>query len=385
MIEQPFQILLVFTGIITLALFLSEKYTIAQKISPILIILFFSALLANLGVITTDNPFYGDINSYAVPFAVTLILFHVRLSDLKNAGLPMLVAFGIGVLGSTIGSLLGGFILSAEFNSILPGEGWKIVGPYIGTYIGGSLNFFSLWTGLGIDNPNLFAAANAVDNLTFFPIFLFWILAPNYIAKYFKAGDKWHQKDVEDFDEQKKTISFIPSHIIGLTFSALLIMFLSKWIKAEFISEWMPNLPTILIITTLALIAAQFKFVQKLQGSQTLGNLSFYLFFAAVGAMMDIPKAIELAPVLFLFVIIVILIQVGLVLLVGKLFKLDIKVLAVAAVAAKLGPSSVIALTTAKNWNKLALPGIAAGLLGYAVGNYIGFAGAYLLKFILGS
>ena len=69
----------------------------------------------------------------------------------------------------------------------------------------------------------------------------------------------------------------------------------------------------------------------------------------------------------------------------GKLLKLDIKVLAVAAVAAKLGPSSVIALTNSKNWNKLALPGIAVGLLGYAIGNYIGFAGAYFLKFLLGS
>ncbi|MDA3860506.1 MAG: DUF819 family protein [Melioribacteraceae bacterium] len=385
MIDQPFHILLIFTGIIALALFLSDNYKIAQKISPILIILFFSALLANLGVIRTDNPFYGAINSYAVPFAVTLILFHVRLSDLKNAGLPMLVAFGIGAVGSTVGSLTGGLILSGEFNSILPAEGWKIVGPYIGTYIGGSLNFFSLWTGLGIDNPNLFAAANAVDNLTFFPIFLFWIIAPNYLSKYFKSDDKWHQKEVDNLNEKDKTVSFIPTHIIGLTFSALLIMFLSKWIKVEFLSDWMPNLPTILIITTLALIAAQIKFVQKLQGSQHLGNLAFYLFFASVGAMMDIPKAIELAPILFLFVIIVILIQLSTVLILGKLLKLDIKVLAVAAVAAKLGPSSVIALTNSKNWNSLALPGIAAGLLGYAIGNYIGFAGAYFLKFMLGS
>lgn len=58
MIDQPFDILLIFTGIISLALFLSEKYKIAQKISPILIILFFSALIANLGIIRTDNPFY---------------------------------------------------------------------------------------------------------------------------------------------------------------------------------------------------------------------------------------------------------------------------------------------------------------------------------------
>ena len=41
-LSNPFHILLIFTGIIALALFLSDNYKIAQKISPILIILFFS-------------------------------------------------------------------------------------------------------------------------------------------------------------------------------------------------------------------------------------------------------------------------------------------------------------------------------------------------------
>jgi uncharacterized membrane protein len=384
MVNQPFQILVIFTGIIALALYLADKYVVAQKVSPIIIILALSAILANFGVITTDNPFYNRLTSYAVPFAVILILFHVKISDLKNAGMPMLVAFGIGALGSALGALAGGLILSSNFNSILPGEGWKIVGPYIGTYIGGSLNFFSLWTGLNINDPSLFAAANAVDNLTFFPIFMFWIIAPNYLMKYYPPSDVWSEKSTAQSSNEKKEIKFKATHIAALSFIALFIMFVSKWIKAEFISGWAPNLPTILIITTLALIAAQIKFVQKLEGAHELGNLSFYLFFAAVGAMIDVPKAIELAPILFVFVMIVILLQISFVLVIGKLTKLDIRVLSVAAVAAKLGPSSVIALTTAQKWEHLVLPGVAAGLLGYAIGNYIGFAGAYLLKALLG-
>lgn len=384
MIQDPFHILIIFMGIITLALYLSNRFTIAKKISPILIILFFSAAVSNLGIITTDNPFYGELTHYAVPFAVILILFHVKLSDLKNAGMPMLVAFGIASLGSLIGCLVGGFVLSAEFNEVLAGEGWKLVGPYIGTYIGGSLNFFSLWTGLEINNADLFAAANAVDNLTFMPIFLIWIVAPNYIMKYYKPGKFWHQKEGSEEAAEHKPVELKIFDVAALTFSALLIMFLASWIKAEFVAQWMPSLPTILITTTLALIAAQLKFIQNLHGAHELGNFAFYVFFAAVGALMDIVKAIELAPVLFIFVIIVIAAQVLFVLFFGKILKLDLRVIAVAAVAAKAGPSSVIAITNAKDWNHLALPGMAAGLLGYAVGNYIGFAGAYLLKFITG-
>jgi uncharacterized membrane protein len=384
MITDAFEILIIFLGIIGLALFLTGRFKIAEKISPILLILIGSALLANLGIITTDNPFYGELTGYAVPFAVALILFHVRISDFKDAGLPMLVAFFIGSAGSLIGCVVGGMVLYGPFNDILAGEGWKLVGPYIGTYIGGSLNFFAMWTGLDINNPDLFAAANAVDNLTLLPIFLFWIMAPDYLMRFYKPAKIWHQPEDTPEQHEHPVVPLKIVNLAALSFWALLIMFLSKWIKAEFIAPYLPQLPSILILTTLALIAAQIKPIARLQGAHELGNFAFYIFFAAVGAMMDIPKAIQLAPVLFIFVSIIIVIQISLVLALGKLLRLDFRVVAIAAVAAKLGPSSVIALTNAKDWNALALPGVAAGLLGYAIGNYAGFAGAYLLKWIMG-
>jgi len=40
--------------------------------------------------------------------------------------------------------------------------------------------------------------------------------------------------------------------------------------------------------------------------------------------------------------------------------------------------------TNVHGWKNLVLPGMAMGLLGYAVGNYLGFATAYVLKALLG-
>jgi uncharacterized membrane protein len=381
MINNPFHILVVFLGLISLTLTLVSKSRIAKKLSPVIIILFFSAVLANLGIIPTKSPFYENLSAYAVPFAVCLILMHVRLADIKKTALPILKAFAVASIGSMLGCLAAGILLTAQLNAMLPGEGWKLTGPYIGTYIGGSLNFVSMWTGLKIESPELFAAANAVDNLTLLPIFMFWVLSPQLLEKWFvKSNFDTLNNQIQT---QETPVILKINDLLKLSFTALLIMVLSGLIKKHLIAGWMPQIPTILIVTTLALAVAQFKSIKKLQGSKQLGNFAFYLFFAAIGAMMDIPMAVKLAPVLFIYVTIIIVTQIVFVLLIGKILKIDFRLLAVASIAAKAGPSTVVAYTNVKNYNYLALPGVAAGLLGYAIGNYFAFVGAYLLKFIL--
>jgi uncharacterized membrane protein len=383
MIQQPFGLLTIFLGIIAFSLWLSSRFKIAAKVSPILIILALSATLANTGVITTERTFYEPLSDYAVSFAVCLILFNVRFADLKKAGMPMLIAFAIASFCSVVGCIVGAFALLAKFNDVLAGQGWKIAGPYIGTYIGGSLNFFALWKALEIDSPNLFAAANAVDNLTLVPIFAFWMLVPKFLEKFYPAMKA--SQSAELLNSEKSQTPMLVKDIAALAFCALFIMFLSKYTKSHLSFGWFKSIPTILLLTTFALIAGRLKFIQNLKGAHELGNFAFYLFFAAVGALMDIEKAVRLAPVLFIFVAIAIVVQISLALLLGKIFGINLRVLAVAELAAKAGPSTVIAYTNARNYSELALPGVAVGLLGYAVGNYIGFAGAYLFKWIVGA
>lgn len=381
MIQQPFHIITIFLGIIAFSLWLSSRFKIAAKVSPILIILAVSATLANTGVITTDRTLYEPLSDYTVSFAVCLILFNVRLADLKKAGMPMLIAFAIASFCSVAGCIVGTLVLLNKFNDVLAGTGWKIAGPYIGTYIGGSLNFFAIWKGLEIDNPNLFAAANAVDNLTLVPIFAFWMLVPKFLEKFYPASKTEHPAEL--LNTQKSQTPLLIKDIAALSFCALFVILLSKYTKSHLSFGWLKSVPTILLLTTFALIAGRLKFIQNLRGANELGNFAFYIFFAAVGALMDIEKAVKLAPVLFIFVIIVITVQISLALLLGKIFGINLRVLAVAELAAKAGPSTVIAYTNAKNYSELALPGAAVGLLGYAVGNYIGFAGAYLLKWVI--
>jgi len=69
----------------------------------------------------------------------------------------------------------------------------------------------------------------------------------------------------------------------------------------------------------------------------------------------------------------------------GRLVGLDLKTLAVASQAAVGGPASAMALATARGYTDRLLPGVAVGLVGYAAGNYLGLAVAFLIRGALGA
>ena len=388
MIKEPLAILAVLLGVICLSLQLVERYRWAQRISAIMLIIFLSALCSNLGLIPTDAPLYGSLMNFAVPFAVCLILFTVSLSDILKAGRPMLAAFVLASLATVAGVLLASLSLQTWLNPSLGENAWKISGPYTGTYIGGSLNFVSMWKGLEIENQDLFAAANAVDNLTLFPLFAFWMLIPVWLGGKWKVAGMWQVADESSVNEsvaaQKKS-RLDPVQVVTLAFLAVVVMAASNWIKTNWVDAVLPELPGILIVTTLALVMAQWKPVRRLQGAWQLGDLAFYVFFAAIGAMINFVQAVVLSPILFVYVAIVMAVHFMILYGGGWLLRMDVAVLTIASVATKGGPALVPPVAEARQWRHLVLSGIILGMLGYAVGNYVGYLVAHVVRVLTGS
>lgn len=386
MISQPLAILAVLLFAIYLSLQLVKRYVWAERMSTILWIIFISAIFSNVGLIPTDASLYGSIIDFTVPFAVCVILLTVSLKEILKAGRAMLSAFVLASIGTVLGVVVATLSLESFLSDILVGEGWKLAGPYTGTFIGGSLNFFALWTGLEIGNPDLLAAANAVDNLSLFPLYALWIAVPSVLVGKWVVSKKWavNKSEFESVSEEVEKPTLDPLHVATLFFIAIGVMAVSTWIKVEFVDSFFPTMPSILIVTTLALILAQFGPIRRLKGAWEIGDLAFFLFFSAVGALINFYQAIVLSPILFLYVMIIMVIHFAFLFGVGSLLKMDVGVLTIASVATKGGPAVVLPVAKMKGWRHLVLSGIIIAMLGYAVGNYIGYAVAHGMKFILG-
>jgi uncharacterized membrane protein len=70
---------------------------------------------------------------------------------------------------------------------------------------------------------------------------------------------------------------------------------------------------------------------------------------------------------------------------IGRLLGIEASTLAVASQANVGGPASAMALAGARGYTAAMLPGIAVGLLGYAIGNYTGFMIGNLVRTLLGA
>jgi uncharacterized membrane protein len=129
-----------------------------------------------------------------------------------------------------------------------------------------------------------------------------------------------------------------------------------------------------LMLTTLTFLALALfpKYFESINGSQEIGTFLIYLFFVVIGIPASIPLIVQNAPLLLVFVFIIVVVNMAVSLTAGKLLKYDLEEILLASNANVGGPTTAAAMAIAKGWKDLIGPILVVGTLGYIIGNYIG-------------
>lgn len=151
-------------------------------------------------------------------------------------------------------------------------------------------------------------------------------------------------------------------------------------LAAERLGALTPRVPNVIWLTTLALACAQLPAVRRMEGSLQLGTLALHLFFAVLGIGSRVQEILAVGVEVFYFAALVVLIHGVVFLTLARLFRFGIDTAVIASQAAVGGPSTAMALAVARGRTDLTLPSAMAGLLGYAVGTYVGLAVAWALS-----
>ena len=370
--EQHFA---VFTAVLALSAmaFASERTVIGQKITGTVVVILLAIAAANAGLIPHSAPAYSFIFSYIVPMLIPLFLFQADVRRLAKEASRTTAAFLVATLGTVAGVIVAALLLDLSqlgTASDLAAERREagIVGLFASTYIGGSVNYAALGeiTGLSKD-ASFFSAATAADNL-FSAVFLSVIaLIPGaqWLTRRFIPHTAGNDVALEKPDVTPASIVYslaAAGSIVAVTDLLCWWLDIPSWRYA------IMTLITVGIATALPQVRIWFA------GAFEIGVALSFTFFAAIAAGADIRAMISVAPLLIVLVLILLSVHLIVLLAVGRRLGLTIPELLTASNAAILGATTAPAMAAAKGWHDQVTPGVLVGVIGYALGTFIGTA-----------
>ena len=293
----------------------------------------------------------------------------MNLRDILRAGLPIVALFLIGSAGIMLGAFIGAAIIPLESLGTLHAA---LGGMFVGTYTGGSINFNAIALEYGVVREGgLYAGAVAVDNVVTTAWMAATIALPRLLAPLWRVvapraeGTLDMDRDIADDTEDVHPFDLFVLALLG--FGAL---YLSA-VAADF-----TGIPAILVLTTIALVLAQFTWFTRLQGSRLLGMVAVLLFLAVIGAFCDVRQLGDLGRlgvILLGFAATLVLVHGFVVFAAARLLRIDLDIAAVASQANVGGSTSALALARSLGRADLVLPAVLIGSLGNAIGTFLGF------------
>ena len=369
-------------GVLSAVIFLTEllvRRTFMKHFGTALLVILFTALVANLGLIPTGAnteapvPAYEFVFGTVAPLAIFWLLMPVNLRDILKAGKSIILMFLFGSLATAVGVFVAMWAIDGA-STIGPLYN-AIGGMFVGTYTGGSVNFNAL--GLHYDVMKegvLYGGAIVVDNITT----TLWMVVTLAVPR--AAIHIWPRKpgkEIGDLIGEVKTgVDEDTETIHPIDLGMVLALGLGAVWLSERIAEAFPSIPSALFLTGIALLLAQIPGLSRLPGLKVMGMFSVYLFLCVIGAYCDLGAMQglgELGVSLLMFTLITVTVHGILIYGLAWTFRINPVVASIASQANVGGGTSALALARSLGREDLVLPSILIGSLGYAVGTFLGF------------
>ena len=357
---------------------LCRRYSFLGKIGPVLLLYAIGIIIGNIGLMPGQMPAVQEILSNAmVPLAIPLMLFSCRFR--MSGARSQILALVTGLVSVTAAVVIGYLI----FGKDIP-EGAKVGGMLTGVYTGGTINLAALKTMLGVDEET-YILMNSYDILVSF-LYLSFLLAigiklfrsflPNEAGSFTKNDADAIQAEIDKENENPYKGLFTregmaqAGKMLGLT---LLIVGASAGV-ALILPESMFMTIFILMLTTLGIAFSFVRKVRETKYSYDIGMYFIYIFCIVVASMADLSKldfvgGIGLLGYLLVAVFGSLLLQV----IFAKILKIDSDMMVISSVTFINSPPFVPMMAAAMKNKDVLIPGLTIGVIGYAVGNYLGF------------
>jgi uncharacterized membrane protein len=356
------------------AAFLLQNTRLGSQITGTVIVILGAIVAANIGLIPHQSPTYDFVFTFVVPILIPLFLLQADLRRVFREASRTTLAFLIASAGTVLGVLVAVSVLDLsqlanQSDTAITAKEGAIAGLFAATYIGGSVNYAALgeMTGL-ITDRSFFSAATAADNL-FSALYLSLIASLPALSGLARWYPEHRMSELVE-TEAPPAVS-AQSLCLALSISVILVV-TSDMVAAA----WTGPSTRYVVLTALTLVlATAVPHIRRLTaGGFELGIALSFSFFASIAAGADIEAMVSKAPMLGALVAMLLAVHLGVLLLVGKLCRLTLPELLTASNAAILGATTAPTMAAAKGWKDQVTPGVLVGVIGYALGTFVGGA-----------
>jgi uncharacterized membrane protein len=354
---------------------LTRKWSVEKYLSPVVMSYLTGILLANFDIVPLNAEVSKGFGDYSVVLAIPLLLYSTDLLAWVRYAKSTVLSFLLCVLS---GILCSGLIALLFKNNLE--NSWQISGMLVGVYTGGTPNMNAIGIALEVQSE-LLVLLNAADIFCggIYLIFLTSIAYPIF-SKILPAfeGEKSLIEKIEEGNQK-----FSMKGILILIFTTLVILGMAIGLCFLIFGNLNELAFILLILTTLSIWASFFSTIRNLKGAFEIGEYLLLMFCVAIGMQADFSVLIAEGGTVILYTGCVLVLTIILHLILSKIFKIDADTFMITSTAALYGPVFIGQIASTIKNRTLIVSGMATGLVGYAIGNYLGISVAYILKNIL--
>lgn len=353
-------------------LYIHDRGYTPSWLGPVVLSYVLGIVLASTDIIALDDDWSKHVSEGSIMLAIPLLLFTTDIKGWLRHARSTVTSFALCVVSAAVVTCAGTSLFRGQLPDI-----WKAAGMIAGVNTGGTPNMQAVGIAVGAGD-SLFVQLNAADIL-YGGIYLIFLtsIAKVVLGKYYPAyeyplGDKGDTSSLESaagpLDVVKAIVLAIavvvaaiaPVYLLtgSVTHVALIILAITSWsVGLSFIDK-----------------------VRFMPGSFDTGNYLLLIFCVAIGMRSEASQILGNSGVILQYYGVVyvctILMHFGL----AYLFKIDRDTLMITSTASIFGPAFVGQIAQVLGNRSIVFGGIATGLVGYAVGNYLGIAVAYLMR-----
>lgn len=350
-----------------------QKYTKSKFfdfVPPIVLLYLITMIMCTCKVWDLDatKPAYSALKNNILYAMIFLMLLRCDIRKILKLGPKMLGGF----FAASVSIGLGFIITYAFMHTALGAEAWKALGALCGSWMGGSGNMIAVQAAFDIGEADM-AYALVVDSIDYsiWVMFLLWVInfAPKF-NKWVKADtrvlDEVSKRLEEDAKANDKKITFID--IIFLLGLSLVISAVGQNFGAAVngVAPWLDKATwTVLFVTVAGLIGAVTP-IGKMAGTQELSNVMLYSVVALLASRASFLELSD-APLWIAAGFMILIIHGIIIVILAKIFKLDMFTCGVASLA-NIGGSASAPILAGAYSGSLVPVGVLMALMGYVIG-----------------